>query len=62
MLKHNTSAEKIFVKIEHSMNLLLCVNDRFATCISNCEKEVNMIGAIYNFLGELPEQKRKKKH
>lgn len=39
MLKHNTSAEKIFVKIEHSTNLSLRVNDRFATCISNCVKE-----------------------
>ncbi|CAL9145606.1 unnamed protein product [Musa hybrid cultivar] len=60
MLKHNTSAEKIFVKIKHSTNLSVRVNDRFATCISNCEKEdLNMIGTIYNFLGELPDQNKK---
>ncbi|RWW33739.1 hypothetical protein GW17_00001536 [Ensete ventricosum] len=39
MLKHNTSAEKIFVKVERSMNLSLYVKYRFATCIPNCEKE-----------------------
>ncbi|CAD5163601.1 unnamed protein product [Musa acuminata subsp. malaccensis] len=59
MLKHNTSAEKIFVKIKHSTNLSVRVNDRFATCISNCEKEDCVKGTIYNFLGELPDQKKK---